>query len=337
MQERKDKLKVEINDLDTIYGYTFGIKQLCSKDSSECLKVKDCNECPYWEDELKKNNIEHIYTIIYSGVDFFKDVESVLERIKKYEADNVTFWYKIYKNTVYIFKHSYDKNNMSWRLPTKEELNLMFKNLHKKGLGGFADNGYYWSSSEYSAKFAWSQDFGDGSQDYNNKDYYFRVRCVRSFESSSIHQVGDEVDDGYIFDIVPYENTHIYTICAKEDLVIDDKTNFTWDEAMKITVVSEQLKLNSLTETQQKISDICDNLKKFLIEKNKRYGNSALEPVRAFSKLEGNEQIKVRLDDKISRLVMGNELKKNDVIDFVGYLILLLIDKNWVDFDDLID
>ena len=65
-----------------------------------------------------------------------------------------------------------------WYLPSKEELNK----LHhaKDTLGGFVDINY-WSSTEFSANYAWFQDFGSGSQYINDKDYVWRVRPVRSF------------------------------------------------------------------------------------------------------------------------------------------------------------
>ena len=91
------------------------------------------------------------------------------------------------------------------------------------------------------------------------------------------------------------------------------------------------------TDTQARIELTCDNIKKFLLEKNKRYGDSALNPVRIFSKLENDEQIKIRLDDKLSRIKNSDELRKNDIVDITGYLILLLISKDWNNFDDLID
>ncbi|MHC6202010.1 CsgG/HfaB family protein [Breznakiellaceae bacterium SP9] len=73
-----------------------------------------------------------------------------------------------------------------WFLPSKDELNLMYVNLKKKGLGGFGD-GYYWSSSEYNYFDAWVQRFSDGSQNYSyyytkgDKDYALPVRAVRAF------------------------------------------------------------------------------------------------------------------------------------------------------------
>jgi len=65
-----------------------------------------------------------------------------------------------------------------WRLPTKEELNELYK-YHKK-FGGFVDH-YYWSSSEYSATIAWSQCFANGDQFGTSKNYSYYVRAVRSF------------------------------------------------------------------------------------------------------------------------------------------------------------
>lgn len=68
-----------------------------------------------------------------------------------------------------------------WFLPSKDELNLMYKNLHNEGLGSFASNFTYWSSSEYSADNAWEQRVYSGYQDNYYRDYADRVRPVRAF------------------------------------------------------------------------------------------------------------------------------------------------------------
>jgi hypothetical protein len=39
---------------------------------------------------------------------------------------------------------------------------------------------WYWSSTQYSADFAWHQYFADGIPDYDVKDYELRARAVRS-------------------------------------------------------------------------------------------------------------------------------------------------------------
>lgn len=67
----------------------------------------------------------------------------------------------------------------------------------------------------------------------------------------------------------------------------------------------------------------CDCVKKMLIEKNKAYGNSALNPVRIFSKADPLEQIKIRIDDKLSRIKRGSTFGHEDTkMDLIGYLIL---------------
>jgi len=90
-------------------------------------------------------------------------------------------------------------------------------------------------------------------------------------------------------------------------------------------------------ETQIKIIGVTNALKDFLCEKNKRYGDSALDPIHIFSKLPPGEQLCVRLDDKLSRIKNSGELRKNDVVDTLGYMILLCIYNDWLDFEDQID
>ena len=67
-----------------------------------------------------------------------------------------------------------------WFLPSKDELNLMYKNLHKKGLGSF--NSYYWSSSENNVYHAWGHEyFGIGNQPLFYRYGTLDVRPVRAF------------------------------------------------------------------------------------------------------------------------------------------------------------
>ena len=70
-----------------------------------------------------------------------------------------------------------------WFLPSRDELNQMYVNLRKKGLGGFANDSYYWSSSECDndPNGAWRQN-GNGGFQYNyNRFNNSRVRPVRAF------------------------------------------------------------------------------------------------------------------------------------------------------------
>ncbi|MEX0934479.1 MAG: DUF1566 domain-containing protein [Candidatus Saccharimonadales bacterium] len=75
----------------------------------------------------------------------------------------------------------YSSNGFTdWFLPSRDELNLMYTNLHCQGLGSFAaDN--YWSSSQYNSSNAWRQNFNNGNQNNNAKSNSYRVRAVRLF------------------------------------------------------------------------------------------------------------------------------------------------------------
>lgn len=81
-----------------------------------------------------------------------------------------------------------------------------------------------------------------------------------------------------------------------------------------------------LTETQRAILSECNRVANMLIQKNRAYGNSALEPVRIFSNSDAIEQLKVRIDDKLSRFMRGTDYPNdNDLDDLMGYLVLLSI------------
>lgn len=65
-----------------------------------------------------------------------------------------------------------------------------------------------------------------------------------------------------------------------------------------------------------------------LIEKNRKYGDSALHPTRIFSKLSPVEQINIRIDDKLSRVLSGQNDEDEDIdLDLIGYLFLRIIAK----------
>lgn len=75
-----------------------------------------------------------------------------------------------------------------------------------------------------------------------------------------------------------------------------------------------------------KIKQTCDEMAIFLIRKNESYGNSAFEPVGIFSRGDAEENLKVRIDDKLNRLIQGNEYVGDDTVkDLCGYLILLMV------------
>lgn len=84
------------------------------------------------------------------------------------------------------------------------------------------------------------------------------------------------------------------------------------------------------------IPKILESAGKVLLEKNKRYGNSALEPLPGI-RYSAEDGIKIRLVDKVKRLINSDEVRKNDIFDILGYVVLLAVLKGWDNFNDQID
>lgn len=86
--------------------------------------------------------------------------------------------------------------------------------------------------------------------------------------------------------------------------------------------------MSKIAQTQIDIATTCDDIKELLLEKNRKYGDSALNPVRVFSKSDTLEQIRVRIDDKLSRLRNQQTDDDEDAIsDLIGYLVLYKVAK----------
>ena len=66
-----------------------------------------------------------------------------------------------------------------WFLPSKDELNELYKNKVK--IGGFADNRYWSSSESILANYAWYRNFDNGFSSNYAKVGSYRIRAVREF------------------------------------------------------------------------------------------------------------------------------------------------------------
>lgn len=81
-------------------------------------------------------------------------------------------------------------------------------------------------------------------------------------------------------------------------------------------------------DTQEQIKNTMNELRDFLIQKNEQYGDSVMQPIRIFSKVDTDAGLRIRIDDKLNRLMQGNDSMESDedvVKDLIGYLTLLLI------------
>lgn len=77
--------------------------------------------------------------------------------------------------------------------------------------------------------------------------------------------------------------------------------------------------------TADHIRAVCDEVRELLLQKNINYGDAAINPIRCFSKADPEEAIRVRIDDKISRLMRGSAAGEDTELDLTGYLILLRV------------
>ena len=85
----------------------------------------------------------------------------------------------------------------------------------------------------------------------------------------------------------------------------------------------------SQESVKQEILSQVKQIAEFLVEKNKKYGNSAIQPKRIFSRADPVEQINVRIDDKLSRIANQQVNDDEDAeFDLIGYLILKRVYNN---------
>jgi TolB-like protein len=70
-----------------------------------------------------------------------------------------------------------------WFLPSYEELNFMYGNLHRRGLGNFRGDRYWSSTANYNGETPFAINFADGSEraEYIGNLPRYRVRAARRF------------------------------------------------------------------------------------------------------------------------------------------------------------
>jgi len=85
---------------------------------------------------------------------------------------------------------------------------------------------------------------------------------------------------------------------------------------------------------QKLITQECDAVKELLLAKNREYGNSALEPIGVFSGASAEQQIDVRIDDKLKRIqttrnINSLQVHEDTEMDLIGYMILKRVARRW--------
>lgn len=127
-------------------------------------------------------------------------------------------------------------------------------------------------------------------------------------------------DDKPNYRVFLLHNHDRLTHYASEELA----TDAAWDDFL--TQLEELFFALPEAPMEEQIRAECAALAEMLVDKNRKYGNSALSPVRIFSKASPKEQILVRMDDKLSRLRTASLDEDEDVLlDLLGYGILYRI------------
>jgi hypothetical protein len=121
----------------------------------------------------------------------------------------------------YGFAFTNEVRYTDWFLPSKDELKLMYTNLHAQAVGGFAADDY-WSSSEYDKDNAYKCNFLAGAEDYQFKDVQYRVRACRSFISEDVYALRDPgPTGGLIFNVIDnLDGTYTYYEAAPADQAV---------------------------------------------------------------------------------------------------------------------
>ena len=87
-------------------------------------------------------------------------------------------------------------------------------------------------------------------------------------------------------------------------------------------------------DTAASVKAVANSMVDLLEYKNAKYGDAVLNPLNIF---QGKCKAGQRLDDKLGRIKNSDELRKNDVSDLIGYLILTCVEKGWTDFSEFKD
>ena len=138
-------------------------------------------------------------------------------------------------------------------------------------------------------------------------------------------------------DCMPWEYGEYDGISTKPDNNVNTSIGDKIKDELNKLLIADNDGSTIITTFEKNLNSILNSIGKFLKEKNKRYGNSALEPSNMFFKGNSEEGLRIRIDDKLKRIKNSDVLRKNDIVDLIGYLIILCITKKWLTFDEFID
>lgn len=103
-------------------------------------------------------------------------------------------------------------------------------------------------------------------------------------------------------------------------------TELLWDEGGKWDVLTS---LAKEAPAGEEILVAGLDVVEMLLEKNISYSNSAMDPLNVLSNATPEDQIKMHIDNKLTRLKYQKEFQNEDSLkDLAGYVILLMVLKS---------
>lgn len=151
----------------------------------------------------------------------------------------------------------------------------------------------------------------------SGSNYQGMTGCIISVDNNLSLSISVEFGNGTISHFQPQELDFL----TETEYLLADEVNA---KHLKKGIVSFQ-PASDTSDFGVSVQQVVNEVRDTLIAKNKAYGNSALEPVRVFSTADPVEQLRVRIDDKLSRLKSSAVDNEDTVLDLMGYLVLLRI------------
>lgn len=131
--------------------------------------------------------------------------------------------------------------------------------------------------------------------------------------------------------ITQYSGKNNFIFTSEEDLELSYKFN-SKDEILRSFLINLII---YIAERSDKLAlQVVMDIEILLKQKNEKYGDAALNPIRIFSPSNAQEQILVRIDDKLNRIKQKSIIEDEDVmVDLLGYMILLNITNNFLNVE----
>ena len=219
----------------TLSGYSSGTETLCF---GHYKKTTDGSSL-FVNGTTKYDESDCTGTAIGTGQKNTQMLVEVMGDTNAYGQQNVGYTPVYFQTDEYAARFcgilTYTVNGVTyddWFLPSRDELSLMFTNLHKKGLGGF-DGSNYWSSSEGYGGNAWLLpfDYDKVYEGVSSRGSNVRVRPIRAIlNTDDVHVHEHTFSSEWTSDSTSHWHA---STCGHA--VVSGKAEHSWDDGVITT------------------------------------------------------------------------------------------------------